>query len=120
LSPVAGAIFQEVIDVAALLNAPRVASPSKYASDFGPTDPTNREIQEQKKHHHDEPDHMSLKVHDRLKIRCAVPASVAAREPSWNKIRNGGVLLWTVPIGTTEMTNCRTLGLRCRPAGDLL
>ncbi len=38
LSPVAGAIFQEVIDVAAVLNALRVAIPPKFMSDFNPTE----------------------------------------------------------------------------------
>lgn len=38
LSPVAGAICQEVIDVAAVLNALRVAIPPKFMSDFEPTE----------------------------------------------------------------------------------
>jgi cation transport ATPase len=38
LSPVAGAILQEVIDVAAVLNALRVAVPPKFISDFEPVE----------------------------------------------------------------------------------
>lgn len=38
LPPVAGAILQEVIDVAAVLNALRVAIPPKFMSDFEPTE----------------------------------------------------------------------------------
>jgi len=38
LSPVAGAILQEGIDVAAVLNALRVAVPPKFIIDFEPVE----------------------------------------------------------------------------------